>query len=169
MLKIFSVGGHIRSSRILQLVSCSFGIFLLSGLVLFVWFVNLLSVSQAERESNCASLLSRPIPVETIANLCEKDLIPSSLADCQSGLATLYIGDLETIVNSKIIIAISTYEDVTNTFGSYVTYCSDKTARQSNPQFSCEYDLIGWPRFDVIFDSGSEKVLLVRIPTCSGS
>ena len=144
------------------------GIIGVIGVVALIWFLNLLNTINAERETNCATYLFKPISAEITANLCKQGVIPGSIADCSLASVELHNNDVETILRTNINIGSSTYEEVTEKFGQYTTYCSDANARQNNAQFSCKYDISGvGPKVDVFYDSNTEVAVSVKAPSCS--
>lgn len=135
-----------------------------------VWFANFLLVRSNQIEANCATYLSTPIKTDVVTRLCENGLIPQALANCTSDDIQLTNQDVGAVVKGNIQIGISSFEDVSVTFNGYITYCSDEAARKKNSEFSCGIDISGiGPRVSVFFDSATELVTSVKVPSCSGS
>jgi hypothetical protein len=141
-----------------------------AGCVAVIWFSNLLVNRDKEREANCARYLSIPISSEIVNNLCEHRLIPTHMAACSSNSAQLQNKDVEAIMRANVHVGSSTYEAVNHLFPKYIEYCEPEIVKQKFPTFSCTYDISGiGPRITIYYNSVTDVVEAIRVPSCSGS
>lgn len=130
------------------------------------WFYNALEKRSSEREANCATLDAQPIPDAVVTRLCDSNLIPDSLDACDGN--TLLRQEVGTIMRSNITPNTSSYDDVSEMFGSYQIHCA--TPQEDWPNFRCTYDISGiGPRINVFYDSQTRLVESIKVTSCGGS
>lgn len=142
------------------------GLVILISIGFSIRFFNLLSERQRQQEKNCATVEAEPMPDEVVSNLCERNLIPASLSSCNDNSSPIRLQSVERIVKSNVVLGSSTYEDVSDMFGSYETYCSGVSPGMS--EFTCDYHLGRWPLVRISYDDETKIVQSIRAPSCLG-
>jgi hypothetical protein len=131
-----------------------------------IWVFSLLAQRDAERQRNCATLDARPIPDDVMLYLCDNNLIPLSLGDCNG--ETLQMRDTLTIMESNITLNTSSYDDVSRIFGIYEDYCYPPL--QDRPIFRCRYKIGGvWPTIYILYNSETNIIESIGVQACGGS
>jgi hypothetical protein len=146
----------------------TYGFVALITLIITVWFFDLFSKQAIEGERNCATYDAQPISTEVVRDLCERNLIPASISECNSDMAPISIQYVIDIVNSNIIPNRSTYADVTGLFGKYEILCEGPSSGRSD--FRCTYNISGvGPIIFVFFNNDTKLVESVREASCRSS
>ena len=128
------------------------------------YLFSFLSERQSQREVNCATIAAEPIAETVINDLCERGLVPASLGEC--GLDTFQIQDVMPIVTNNVFENVSTYSEVTSTFGRYEEHCGPKLPDRMD--FRCNYFIGRWPNILIFYNSETEIVTRVTTPSCTG-
>ncbi len=126
-----------------------------------IYLFSFLSERQDRWEVNCATLAAEPIAETVINDLCERNLIPTSLGEC--GRDTFQIQDMMPIVTSNVFENVSTYSEVTSIFGNYEREC-----KPNQMDFMCTYRISRWPNIYISYNSETELVTRVKTVSCTG-
>lgn len=153
-----------------------FALFLVLSMLLVCsascWILLLLDARNRQRDANCEMSFSTPLPSEVTNDLCKRDLVPASVAICESSNVEISRAAQFELMSSNIDIGVTTYQDVTTMFGDYVLYCEDVETARNNPTvstFRCDYSLYNWPIVFVEFDKQTEIAQRVFTSSCGGS
>jgi hypothetical protein len=132
-----------------------------------VSFSNLLIQRDAERQENCATLISAPLPVSITNDLCERGLVPSELVSCNVMTPQIRTQEIESIIRSNIVVGTSSYDEVSNLFGNYETFC--EPASTNSTTFRCTYDFDQYAaRTYIFYNNTTEVVENIRPMGCNG-
>lgn len=155
------------STKVFRVVMGLFVLLIALTIIGVVWFLSLLTARSEESQENCSIYLSTPVSTEITADLCQRDLVPTSLGNCTSPNFQIQIKDVEEIIRANVQVGSTKYQDVDNMFNEYTTYCEE---RNSTSEYRCIYDISRrGPRVSIYYDPTTDAAVSIRVPSCSGS
>lgn len=111
------------------------------------------------KDQNWQEHLSTPLPDEIVDDLCNRDLVPSDIANCQASEIVIPYREVPNILQANLAPG-STFQDVNAIIGQYEDYCERRTELGWNDRFYCNYWIGAYP-VRIVFERDTDKILTI--------
>jgi hypothetical protein len=154
-------------TRLPAIIKLMMGVICLAAIVLAslcIWvFVRETRREQArhqELQENWERRMASPIPEEVVEDLCNRELVPVYVADCEDPDVVILYGSIPDIVRANVDFENDTHDDVAGIFGQY-EYCQMQLDCSDRDSYRCSYRLHAYDFF-IYYDCAIHRIVEIH-------